>query len=89
MNIKIIDFKGPGTILSKIEEMEDKVILYQPVEVLLKADDEGDFYVSFIPFLHYTKEHSTGIEIDKSEILCILNPKDDIVEHYSNLFKDE
>jgi len=89
MNIKIIDFKGPGTILSKIEETKNKVILYQPVEVMLKADDKGDFFVSFIPFLHYTKEYFTGIEIDKSEILSILNPQNDILEHYSSLFKDE
>lgn len=89
MNIKVIDLKGPGTILSRIEETEDKVILFQPVEVMLKADEKGDFFVSFIPFLHYTKEHSTGITIDKSEIFSILNPQDDIAEHYSTLFKDE
>ncbi len=89
MNIKIVDLKGPGTILSKIEETEDKVVLYRPVEVMLKSDEKGDFFVSFIPFLHFAKEHSTGITIDKSEILCILNPQDDILDHYSSLFKDE
>lgn len=83
MNIKIIVFKGPGTIMANVEEHDDYYLIKKPVEVVVRKNEEDGFYVSFLPFLHFCVENLTGIQIPKSEVLCLVTPVDEILDNYA------
>jgi len=86
MEIKIIVFKGPGTIMANIEEHEDFYLIKKPVEIVVRQSEEEGFYVAFLPFLHFCVENATGIEIPKSEVLCVTTPVDELLDRYSTAY---
>lgn len=92
MNVKVICLRHGGSILGSFEEYDDYILLKKPVEVIIKQNEEDDFFVSFIPFLHYTEEYDSGVKISKNDIFTITNPLNQIIEHYMqcvNYKKDE
>ena len=86
MNIEIIVFKGPGTIMANVEELENSYLIKKPVEIVVRQSEEDGFYVAFLPFLHFCVESITGIEIPKSEVLCITTPVDELLDRYSTAY---
>jgi CRISPR/Cas system endoribonuclease Cas6 (RAMP superfamily) len=88
MNVKAITFKRGGTIIAELNEDDDNYFLLRPVEAIMSKNESEDFFMTFIPFLHYTEEsRTTGIQIPKSEIMNVSTPIEQVVRHYITSFE--
>jgi len=88
MNVKAITFKRGGTIISDVSEDDENYYLLRPVEAIMSKNESDDFFMTFIPFLHYTEEaRSAGIKIPKTEIMTISTPIEQVVNHYNTSFE--
>ena len=87
--IKLITLKTNHTILGDlVNEDDNKVKLKQPVQVVSipprSQTDSGG--IAFSPFLEYSQEFRTGIEIQKNDILVISSPVVELENQYNSIF---
>jgi len=85
MTIKLITFKTTQTILGKVEDRLNAYIIKEPVQVIIQPTKEGPM-MGFAPFLEYAQEFKNGIEIAKSDVLCITTPIIELENQYNQVF---
>ena len=87
MTTKLITFKTSQTILANVTD--DKTgtayMLEKPVQVILQQTKDGPM-MGFAPFLDYAEEFSTGIEISKTDVLCVTTPSRELENQYNKIF---
>jgi hypothetical protein len=87
MTVKLITFKTSQTVMADVDN--DKaamtVTIKKPVQVIVQPTKEGPM-MGFAPFLDYAEEFSTGIEISKTDILCITTPSRELENQYNKVF---
>lgn len=71
------------------EELSNKLFdsfkVKQPVQVIVQPTKEGPM-MGFSPFLDYTEEFNLGIEINKSDVLCVTTPSRELENQYNQVF---
>ncbi len=71
------------------EELSNKLFdsfkIKQPVQVIVQPTKEGPM-MGFSPFLDYTEEFNLGIEINKSDVLCVTTPSRELENQYNQVF---
>jgi hypothetical protein len=90
MTIKLITFKTNHTILAQTDEELANIGLgrfkiKQPVQVVVQPTKEGPM-MGFSPFLDYAEEFNLGIEINKSDVLCVTTPSRELENQYNQVF---
>ena len=75
MTVKLITFKTSQTVMADIndDKATTTVTMKKPVQVIVQPTKDGPM-MGFAPFLDYAEEFSTGIEISKTDILCVTTP---------------
>jgi hypothetical protein len=63
----------------------DTITVKKPVQVIVQPTKEGPM-MAFAPFLDYAEEFTTGIELYKSDILCVTTPNRELANQYSKMF---
>lgn len=89
MNVKAITFRRGGTIIADLLEEGENVKFSRPVETILNKTEDGEFYMTFIPFLHFTEESKTGISVPKEDIMTINTPIQQVINHYHSAFENK
>ena len=87
--IKLITLKTNHTLLGDVIIDGDKPVkIKQPVQVVSvpprSQNDSGG--IAFSPFLEYSQEFKTGIELQCSDILVITNPVVELENQYNSIF---
>lgn len=90
MTIKLITFKTNHTILGEVDEqLSNKLFndfkIKKPVQVVVQPTKEGPM-MGFAPFLDYAEEFSTGIELNKTDVLCVTTPSRELENQYNQVF---
>ena len=87
MTVKLITFKTSQTVMADINDDKAAVTvsLKKPVQVIVQPTKDGPM-MGFAPFLDYAEEFSTGIEISKSDILCVTTPSRELENQYNKIF---
>jgi hypothetical protein len=86
MSAKLITLKTNHTLLGDIDcTKENEVVVKKPVQVIMQPTKEGPM-MAFAPFLDYAEEFTTGIELYKSDILCVTTPNRELANQYSKMF---
>lgn len=88
MSIRLITFKTNQTLLADVKISAHSSNIYsvvEPVQVIVQPSPKGPM-MGFVPFLDYSKEFKTGIEINVSDVLCVTEPTDELRNEYSRLF---
>jgi hypothetical protein len=90
MTVKLITFKTSQTVMADINDdfknkLLDTISLKKPVQVIVQPTKEGPM-MGFAPFLDYAEEFSTGIEISKTDILCVTSPSRELENQYNKIF---
>jgi hypothetical protein len=90
MTIKLITFKTNHTILGEVDEqLGNKLFndfkIKKPVQVVVQPTKEGPM-MGFAPFLDYAEEFSTGIELNKVDVLCVTSPSRELENQYNQVF---
>ncbi len=71
------------------EELSNKLFdsfkIKQPVQVIVQPTKDGPM-MGFSPFLDYTEEFNLGIEINKSDVLCVTTPSRELENQYNQVF---
>ena len=71
------------------EELSNKLFdsfkIKQPVQVIVQPTKEGPM-MGFSPFLDYAEEFNLGIEINKSDVLCVTTPSRELENQYNQVF---
>ena len=71
------------------EELSNKLFdsfkVKQPVQVIVQPTKEGPM-MGFSPFLDYAEEFNLGIEINKSDVLCVTTPSRELENQYNQVF---
>jgi hypothetical protein len=71
------------------EELSNKLFdsfkVKQPVQVIVQPTKEGPM-MGFSPFLDYAEEFNSGIEINKSDVLCVTTPSRELENQYNQVF---
>lgn len=87
-SIRLITFKTNHTILGKVTEKLNTVVVKKPVQVIVvpprSENDSGA--IAFSPFLEYTLEFGTGLEFNNDDILVITTPVVELENRYNSLF---
>lgn len=88
MSIKLITLKTNHTLLGDVVENEDTVTIKQAVQVVSvppsQQNPEGG--VGFAPFLEFSNEWKTGIEIELFDVLTINTPVVELENQYNSIF---
>lgn len=85
MTIKLITLKTTQTIIGRVDENFDNYSVKEPVQVIVQPTKEGPM-MGFAPFLEYAQEFKTGIEIRKSDVLCVTLPVVELENQYNQVF---
>jgi len=87
--IKIVRLQSGEDIIADCTAIEDSdtVLLNRPMHIVFKRVSTGRSVMMMMPWLpiELIKENSAIIY----EVLTVINPKDDLVEYYSNAVCDE
>lgn len=84
MQVKILRLKNGEDVLCGYEEVEkDKVMLYNPMAVMFQRTEAGSGML-FMPWLPVELLNGNTVEIDKSEVLTIMEPRQSVVSYYHN-----
>jgi hypothetical protein len=71
------------------EELSNKLFdsfkVKQPVQVIVQPTKEGPM-MGFAPFLDYAQEFNSGIELNKSDVLCVTTPSRELENQYNQVF---
>jgi hypothetical protein len=63
----------------------DSFKVKQPVQVIVQPTKEGPM-MGFAPFLDYAQEFNSGIELNKSDVLCVTTPSRELENQYNQVF---
>lgn len=85
MSVKLLTFKTNHTIIADVDLYGGEFIVKQPVQVVMQPSADG-MSVGFAPFLQFSAEFTTGIKINKQDILCETTPVVELLNQYNNLF---
>jgi hypothetical protein len=86
--IKLLTFKTNQTILGDVEERGTVILIKNPVQVIFvpprSNSDPGG--IAFSPYLEYTEEFRTGIQIKLDDVLTITTPLKELLNQYNGVF---
>ena len=86
MTIKLYTLKTNHTLLGEIvNENAISVTIKFPVQVVMQPTREGNV-LGFSPFVEYSEEFKTGINILKSDILTTTTPIRELENQYNQIF---
>lgn len=88
MTTKLLTLKTNQTLLADVEitlHSSNIYLVKRPVQVIVQPSPKGPL-MGFVPFLEYSKQFDTGIEIHISDVLCLTDPNDDLFNEYSRMF---
>jgi alpha-acetolactate decarboxylase len=84
--IRLLTLKTNHTILGELLETDgDYYLIKQPVQVVMQPTKEGAS-IAFAPFLQFSEEFTTGIKINKSDVLCKTKPIVELQNQYNEVF---
>lgn len=89
-NIKIVRLKSGEDIIANFEETQDqqKYVLHRPMHVIFKRMMFGRIAMIMLPWLPVELIKKNSAEIYTSDIISILDPKDDLIEYYENISQE-
>jgi hypothetical protein len=85
VSLKLITLKTNHTLLADVELDKTTIKVKQPVQVVMQPTKEGPM-MAFSPFIEYSEEFRTGIEIDINDVLCITTPVVELQNQYNQVF---
>jgi hypothetical protein len=87
MTIKLVTLKTNHTLIGSIDMSLDNTTLTikEPVQVFMQPSKDG-MQMGFGPFLDYSVEHKTGINLSMADVLCIATPIVELENQYNQIF---
>jgi hypothetical protein len=88
--VKLLTLKTNHTLMGNVEDLPEfnYVTIKEPVQVVQipprAANDTG--IIAFSPFLDYTNEFRSGIQIIKNDILTTTTPILELENQYNSIF---
>jgi diaminopimelate epimerase len=86
MTVKLVTFKTTQTLIANVEQDGDKVILKEPVQVIVQPSKTNEAVMGFAPFLEYCEEFKEGITVPFDAVLTITTPVRELENQYSKVF---
>ena len=89
--IKIVRLQSGEDIIADCTAIEDSdtVLLNRPMHILFKRVSTGKSVMMMMPWLPIELIKENSAIIYEADILTVIDPKDDLVEYYSNAVCDE
>ena len=89
--IKIVRLQSGEDIIADCTAIEDSdtVILNRPMHIVFKRVSTGRSVMMMMPWLPIELIKENSAIIYEADILTVIDPKDDLVEYYSNAVCDE
>jgi hypothetical protein len=84
--IKCITLKTAQTLMGDIDERGSIVKVKKPVQVIVQPGKDGSPMMAFAPFLEFTTEFESGVDIQFNDILCITTPVRELENQYNKMF---
>jgi hypothetical protein len=89
--VKCLTMKGVmNTIMAEICDTENdfEIVVKNPVMVIVipPRTSSDSSSVAFTPFLNYTEEFGTGINIHRSDVLTTTTPVVELLNQYNSVF---
>ena len=85
MPLKLVTFKTNHTILATVDLKEHQVTMKEPVQVVMQPTKEGPS-IAFVPFLEFSEDFRTGINVSMEDVLCITEPVVELTNQYNRIF---
>jgi len=83
--LKLLTFKTNQTILGEVTETLNSWMVKQPVQVIVQPTKDGPM-MGFSPYLEFTQEFKTGIDIPKDVVQTITTPIVELENQYNQVF---
>ena len=89
--IKIVRLQSGEDIIADCTAIEDSdtVLLNRPMHIVFKRVSTGRSVMMMMPWLPIELIKKNSAIIYEADILTVIDPKDDLVEYYSNAVCDE
>ena len=89
--IKIVRLQSGEDIIADCTAIEDSdtVLLNRPMHIVFKRVSTGKSVMMMMPWLPIELIKENSAIIYETDILTVIDPKDDLVEYYSNAVCDE
>jgi len=84
-NIKIIRLHSGEDIIATYAETDDEVTLNNPMHIIFKRIPTGQTVMMMMPWLPVEIIKENSALIYSSDILTIIEPKDDLIEYYGEV----
>ena len=89
--IKIVRLQSGEDIIADCTAIEDSdtVLLNRPMNIVFKRVSTGKSVMMMMPWLPIELIKENSAIIYETDILTVIDPKDDLIEYYSNAVCDE
>ena len=89
--IKIVRLQSGEDIIADCTAIEDSdtVLLNRPMHIVFKRVSTGKSVMMMMPWLPIELIKENSAIIYETDILTVIDPKDDLIEYYSNAVCDE
>ena len=89
--IKIVRLQSGEDIIADCTAIEDSdtVLLNRPMHIVFKRVSTGKSVMMMMPWLPIELIKENSAIIYEADILTVIDPKDDLIEYYSNAVCDE
>jgi len=84
-NIQLLTFKTGQTILADLSYDDGVYTLKTPVNIVPQQTEKG-MMLGFLPFLDYSEEFKTGIQISEELVMTVNTPVRELVNQYNRVF---
>jgi len=83
MNIRLVVLTTGEQLLANVTEQTATSITVTKPAIIIPA---GEGKLGVIPWLPYSNIESTGVTFQNSHIVCQVEPKTDLANHYNSIF---
>jgi len=88
INVRIMRLKTGEDIISYCEDLDDSILLHDPMTILFKRTSSGSMMM-ITPWLPFELLEQNSTEISYEDIVTIMEPKEEMINYYEYTLNSE
>jgi hypothetical protein len=83
MNIRLVVLTTGEQLLTTVTEQTETSVTITKPSIIIPA---GKGELGLMPWLPYTNIETTGVTLKASHVVCVVEPRVELANHYSSMF---
>ena len=84
MNIRLVVLTTGEQLLTTVTEQTETAVTITKPTIIIPTGNKGE--LGLMPWLPYTNVETTGVTLKSSHVVCVVEPRTELANHYSSMF---